>query len=319
MGMSRWALCLSWIAAVWPLHHATAQNYPTKPIRIITSEPGGGNDFASRVIGQQLSDLMGQPVIIDNRAGILGVEAEAKAPPDGYTLLLNGGIIWVEPLLRENTPWDALRDFAPVTLAASSPNILVVHPSVPVRTAQELIALAKSKPGQLNYASGATGTSAHIAAEMFKSMAGVDIARVPYKGTGPAVNDMVAGQVQVMFATSASVAPLIKSGRLRALAVTSAQPSALMPGLPTVADAGLAGYVEATQYAILAPAKTPDAVIRTLNQNIVRVLARADVRDKLLNAGQEVVGSTPEQLGAVIRSEISALSKVIREAHIRAD
>jgi len=309
----------SWMTMALAVTAACGQNYPERPVHIVTSEPGGGNDFVTRVIAQQLAGNIGQPVIVDNRASVITVETVAKAPPDGYTLLSNGGIIWVEPMTRPNVSWDAVRDFSPVILVASSPNILVVHPSMPVKSVQDLIALAKANPGALNYSSAATGTSSHISAELFKSMAGVDIVRVSYKGTGPAVNDLVAGQVQLMFATSASVAPLLKTGRLRALAVTGAQPSALLPGLPAVASAGLPGYETATLYTIVAPAKTPDAIIRRINQDVTRVLVRDDVKEKLLSAGMEIAGGTPEQLAARIKSEIAALGRVIKSAGIRAD
>jgi tripartite-type tricarboxylate transporter receptor subunit TctC len=299
-----------------------AQPYPTKPIRVVTSEPGGGNDFTARTVGQAVGPRLGQPWIIDNRGGAGGAiaaEIVAKAPADGYTLLVYAANIWLIPLLRKNVPYDAVRDFAPITWAARSPNTVVVHPSVPVNSIQELIALAKAKPGQLSYGSGGTGSSTQLAVELFKSMAQVDILRVPYKANAPAINDLLGGRVQLMFATASAVTPHVKSGRLRALAVTSAEPSPLAPGLPTVASAGLPGYESISIYGVFAPAKTPQPIVRQLNQAIVGVLNQPEIRERFLNLGVETVGSTPEQFAAVIKSDIARMAKVIKDAGIRED
>ena len=212
-----------------------AQTYPNKPIRLITAEAGGGGDLVARLIAQELTTALGRPMVVDNRAGFLSIEAVDKAAPDGYTLLLYGSSMWVVPLLRSTVSWDVLKDFSPITMPAYSPNILVVHPSVPVRSVRDLIALARARPGELNYASGAIGSSNQLAAELFKYMAKLNIVQVNFKGTGPALNGVMTGQVQLIFINQASVAPQIKAGRLRAIAVTSAQPSALAPGLPTMA------------------------------------------------------------------------------------
>ncbi|MBI4189464.1 MAG: tripartite tricarboxylate transporter substrate binding protein [Betaproteobacteria bacterium] len=295
----------------------SGQEFPNKPIRMVTSPPGGGADFASRLIAQGLSGPLGQQVIVDNRGGIIPMEIVSKAPPDGYTLLLSASL-WLTPLLQ-NTPYDPVRDFSPITLVGNSPNVLVVHPSLPVKSVKELIALAKARPGELNYASGATGASTHLAAESFKSMAGVDIARIPYKGNGPALNALIGGQVQLMFATAGSVTPHLKSGRLKGLAVTSARPSALAPGLPAVTTSGLAGYESAAPYGIFAPAGTPATLINRLNQEIVRVLKQADVKDRFFNSGIEIVGSSPEGLAATVKSEMARSGKVIKDAGIRAE
>jgi tripartite-type tricarboxylate transporter receptor subunit TctC len=299
---------------------AYAQSYPTKPLRIVTAEPGGGNDFAARVIAQSIAPRLGQPCIVDNRGGaggLIAAEIVARAPADGYTLLVYASNIWIIPLLRKNAPYDAVRDFAPITQAATSPNIVVVHPAVPVKTLQDLIALARAKPGQLSYGSGGDGSSTHLAVELFKSMTKTDIVRIPYKGNGPALNDLVGGQVQVMFATAGSASPHIKSGRLRAIAVTSAEPSSLAPGLPTVAASGVPGYESVSIYGVFAPARTPESIVMNLNRVIVEVLNTPEVRERFLNVGVETVGTTPAQFAATIRADIARMRKVIRDAGIR--
>jgi len=299
---------------------ASGQNYPRKPIRLVTAEPGGGNDFAARLIVQGLGGSLGQPMIVDNRGGaggIIAADIVAKAQPDGYTLLLYANNIWIIPLLQSNAPFDVIRDFAPITWAAKSPNTVVVHPSLPVKTVEELVAYARARPGELNYGSGGTGSSTHLAVELFKSMAGVNIVRVPFRGNAPALNALFAGEVQLMIATAGTVAPHLKSGRLRALAVTSAQPSPLAPGLPTMAASGLPGYESIQIYGVFAPSRTAAAIVKRLHDEIVRVLGRADVKEKFLAAGVEPVGSTPQQLAATIKSEIVRMSKVIKDAGIR--
>lgn len=299
---------------------AFGQNYPVKPVRIVTAEPGGGNDFAARVLAQGLTRSLGQQVIVDNRGGAGGAiaaEVAAKAPPDGYTLLLYAGNIWTIPLLRKNVPYDFVADFAPVTWVARSPNTVVVHPSLPVQSVKELIALAKARPGQLNYASGGSGSSTHLSVELFKSMAGVNIVRVPYKGNAPALNDLIAGQVQVMFVTAATVTPHLTSGRLKALAVTSVEPSVLAPGLPTVAASGLPGYESISIYGLFAPSRTPAAIIRLLNQESAQFLKTAEVKERFFKVGVETVGSSPEEFAAVIKSDMTKMAKVIKDAGIR--
>jgi tripartite-type tricarboxylate transporter receptor subunit TctC len=298
---------------------ACAQSYPVRPLRVVTAEPGGGNDFAARTIGQAVAPRLGQAWIVDNRGGAGGAiaaEIVAKAPADGYTLLVYAGNLWTIPLLRDNARYE-MKDFAPVTWAARSPNTIVVHPSLPVNSVQDLIALARARPGKLSYGSGGSGASTHVAVELFKSMAKVDILRVPYKGNGPALNALVAGEIQIMFATAGSVAPHVKSGRLRGIAVTSAEPSILAPGLPTVASAGLPGYESISIYGVFAPARTPAVVIRKLNEAIAAALGTPEVRERFLNVGVETVGSTPEQFAAAIRADTARLSKVIREAGIK--
>jgi tripartite-type tricarboxylate transporter receptor subunit TctC len=301
---------------------AQAQPFPGKPIRVVTAEAGGGNDFTARAIVRGLADSLGQQLIVDNRGGaggIIAAEIVARAPPDGYTLLVYASNIWIIPLLKKNVPYDMARDFAPITWAARSPSTLVVHPSLPVKSVKELIAIAKAKPGQLNYGSGGSGATTHLAAELFKSMANVNIVRVTYRGNAPALNDLIAGQTQVMFITAGAGAPHIGSGRLRALAVTSAQPSALSPGLPTVASAGLPGYESLSIYGVFAPSRTPVAIVQQLNREMVRVLNRPDVKELFLNSGMEVVGSTPDAFAAAIKADVARMSKVIKDAGIQGD
>lgn len=299
---------------------ASGQAYPSRPIRMVTSGIGGGTDFAARLVAQGITTGLGQQIIIDNRqAGAIQGEIVAKALPDGYTLLFAGSDFWTFPLLQK-VRYDPVRDFAPISIATSSPNILVVHPSLPAKSISELIALAKSKPGALNYGSSVTGTSTHFAAELFKSTAGVDIVRIGYKSGGLALNAVVAGEVQMYFAVAGSaLTPLIQAGRLRALAVTSAQPSALAPGLPTVAASGLPGYEISAIQSVFAPAKTPPAIINRLNQEIVQFLLKPETKERLLNAAVEVIGSTPQQLADTVKSSMSRLGNVIKDAGIRAD
>jgi tripartite-type tricarboxylate transporter receptor subunit TctC len=319
MSIPRYVLCLLSVIAT-NSGVAYGQNYPNKPVRIVTTEPGSGSDFVSRLIAQEMTGIWGQQVIVDNRGGASGAiaaELVAKSTPDGYTLILYGNPLWLLPLFRKNVPYDPVRDFAPITLAVSSPDIIVVHPSLPVKSIPELIAYAKAKPAELNYASSATGGSTHVAAELFKSMAKVDIVRISYRGVGAAVTALIGGQAQVMFAAPAAVVPHIKSGRLRAVAVTSAEPSVFAPGLPTVAASGVPGYESIIIFGIFAPANIPAALAGKLNQDIVRALTRAEVKEKFLNAGMEVVASSPRGLASMVKSEMDSLGRVIKETGIR--
>ena len=298
---------------------AYAQPYPNKSLRIITGTAGGGTDLASRLIAEGLTASLGQQVIIDNRGGggIIAGPLLAKSAPDGYTLLLYGSTIWLTPLMRNDASYDVKRDFAPITMAVTAPSVLVVHPSVHATSVKELIALAKAKPGELNYASTGTGSANHLAAELFKSMAGVNFVRINYKGTAPATNDVLAGQVQLIFGNPVAALPFIKQGRLRVLGITSAQRSALMPDAPTIASAGLPGYESGSKQGVFAPAKTPAPITRRLNQEIVRVLNHPDSKEKLLRNGVEVVANSPEQFLAMVQSELIKMGKVIKEAGIR--
>lgn len=296
-------------AATW------AQDYPTKPIRLFASAAGGGTDFAARVLAQGLTAGMGQPLVVENRAVYNAIETVAKAAPDGYSLLVMGIPVWLTPFLQDNVAWDPVRDFQPVTTLTRQVTILLVHPALPVKSARELIALAKARPGELNYGSGGTGTSSHLAAELFKSMAGVGLTRINYKGAALAVNDLLGGQLQVMFGNPGSAAVHAKSGRLRALAVSSAQPSALYPGLPPLASV-VPGYELVEILGLLAPSRTTAAIVNRWNQGAARLLNNSDLREKFLNAGSEVATGTPEAFAIAIKSDMTKLGKVIKDARL---
>jgi tripartite-type tricarboxylate transporter receptor subunit TctC len=299
---------------------ARAQEYPAKTIRIVASEAGGGGDFLARLIGQQLTASMGQPVVVENRGGgVIAGDVVARSAPDGYTLLLYGNTFWLLPLMRSQMPYDPVRDFLPVTLAARAVNVLVVHPSLPARSVKELIALARARPGQLNYGSAAPGTSNHLAGELFKYMAKVDIVRVAFRGSTSALTSVMSGQVHLMFATAAGVKPHLNSGRLRPLAVSSLQRSPLFPDLPSIADDALPGFETVSLHGIFVPARTPPAIVTRLNQEIVRILQRADLKSRYENAGVEPTGGTPEAFVAVMNAEIARMGRVIRAAGIRDD
>src|SRR5262245_39047994 len=280
------------------------QGYPSKPVRIVTSEPGSGIDLVARLVAHGLTDALGRQVIVENRGGMMAGDVVLRAAPDGYTLLVSGTSLWLAPFMRESATHDPIKDFSPITLAATSPNVLAVHPSLPAESVKDLIALARARPGELNYGSGSTGAPTHLAAELFKALSGVNIVRIPYKGTGPAMNALMAGQVQLMFVSTSSVAPHVKAGRLKALAVTSAQSSPLAPGLPTVASTGLPGYEAASMVAVLAPARTPAPLIERLNREIVQLLGRADVKERLFNSGAEAVGSSSGELAAAMKADM---------------
>ncbi len=317
--MRRLSSCV-WLIAVVATGDALpvcGQDYPNKPIRVVTGEPGGGSDFAARVLAQGLTTALGKQVVVDSRAVLVLMETVARAPADGYTLLFYGSSVWLAPFLRNDVNYDPVKDFSPITIAIRAPNVLAVHPSVAAASVGELIALARVRPGVLNYASVGSGSTAHLAAELFKAMAGVDIVHIPYKGGAPAVNDLISGQVQLMFGTAGSVAAHIKSGRVRGIAVTSPQPSELFPGLPTVAASGLPDYQSGTLQGLFAPARTPAAIIRRLNQEAVGVLKKTEVREKLFGGGVEVVASAPEEFAATIKSEMLRMGQIIRSAGIK--
>ena len=289
-----------------------------KPIRILTSQAGSGSDIIARIISERLLTTMGQRAIVDNR-GILAPELAAKSPPDGYTALFYSTPLWVFPLMSKTANWNTLEDFAPVTLAVNSPNILVVHPSLPVKTVKDLIVLAKARPGQLNYGSGSSGSTSHLGALLFNEMAGVDIVRIPYRGVGPALLALLGGHVQVMFPGASSVLPYLKIGKLRALAVASAKPTVLAPGLPTIASAGVPGYEADTPLGVFLPAGTPQKIIDQLNRGVIAALSAPDIKALVLAQGSEVVGSTPGVLTAHVKTEVARWSKLISQKNIRED
>ena len=290
-------------------------NFPNKVIRIVTPATGGGSDVLARLIAPALTESLGQQVIVDNR-GAISAEIVAKSAPDGYTVLVDGSPLWLLPLFRA-VPWDPVKDFAPLTLAVSSPSMLVVHPSVPVNSVRELIALAKARPGQLNYAAGTIGATPHLAAELFKVMAGVNIVRVPYKGSGPSLIGLMSGEVEFMFPGAASAWGFVKQGRLKGLAICAAQPSALFPGVPTMAASGLPGYESVSPQGIVAPARTSAAIVARLNREIVQALNKAEVKERLSSSGIEVVGSSPEEFAAKMKADMARTSKLIKDAGIK--
>ena len=296
---------------------ALADVYPSKPVRIVVPyPPGGGNDIVVRAIGPKLSERLGQPVVIDNRGGatgIIGTETVAHSAPDGYTLLshTNAGLV-ILPHVNPRLPYDPVRDFVPITLAASQPYMLVVHPKLPVTTVAQLIALAKSRPGTLNYSTSGIGSSTHMASVLFCRMAGVNMVHVPYKGSGAAVADLIAGQVQVRFSSIPPSLPHVKSGRLRALAVSSAKRFSLLPELPAVAET-VPGFQVDSWYGFLAPARTPAAIVQKLHAEIAAALKDSEVRARLEANGAEAVGSSPARFAEVIREELKRWGPVVKE------
>lgn len=297
---------------------SSGQAYPNKPVRIVTAAPGGGVDFTARLLALGLTANLDQQFVVDNRGGThVAVTTVVNAVADGYTVLIHNNTIWTAPLL-EKAPY-SMAQLAPVVLATRALSILVVHPSLPVHSVKELIALAKAKPGDINYASGPVGSANFLAAELFKHMAGVNLVRISYKGGGPAVNDLIAGQVKVMFATTGSVTQHVKSGRLRALAATSAEPTLLAPGLPTIAASGVPGYEALAFYGLFVPVKTPAAIIARLNEASRRYLDLPDTKERFLNSGVEAVGSTPQEFAAAVKADTARMQKVIQAAGLRAE
>lgn len=298
---------------------ARAQDYPVKPIRFVI---GPAPDVLARLVGQKLTDAWGQQVIVDQRpaaGGIIAAEIVAKASPDGYTWLLSTGAYPTLVGLYPKLPFDFVRDLAPVSLLASIPFLLVVHPSVPAKSVAELLKLARERPGQLNYASSGNGTTAHLAAEMFRNMAGINIVHVPYKGVVPGVIDLISGQVHMMFAIMQSAYPHVQAGKLKALAVSGAKRSPSAPALPTIAEAGVPGYEFTSWNGVHVTAGTPKAVVTKIHAELVRVVALPDVKERMFNLGMEVAGSTPEQLAALVSSDIAKWGKVIKASGVRVD
>jgi tripartite-type tricarboxylate transporter receptor subunit TctC len=289
-------------------------HYPSKIVRIVTAAPGSNNDWGARLLGDEISPSLGHRVIVENRGG-LAAEVVAKAQPDGYSVLFYGPAAWTLQLFR-GVGYDPVRDLAPVTLAMSSPIVLVVHPSLPVKSVKELIALARARPGDLNYASGTIGATPFIAGELFKYMAKVKIERVPYSGTGPSVIGLLGGEVEIMFPGAGSVWHFVQQNRLRALGVASAKPSALTPGLQPVALA-VPGYEATSNIAFFVPAKTPAAIVNRLHRELVLALGKADVKERLLKGGVEAVGSSPEELGAYVKADIAKIEILMRNAGIK--
>lgn len=313
-----WAVALALATMV-----AHAEPYPGRPIKLIVPfAPGGSADLVGRLLAQQLSESLGQPVVVENKggaSGMLGNEYVAKSAPDGYTLTVGTlGPFAVNQTLYEHVPYDNIRDFAPITLTGISSHILVAHPSVPVHNVNELIALAKEKPGQLTFASSGTGNATHLSFELFKARAGIDIVHVPYKGGGPAMADLVGGQVLFSFASMASAVPFVRSGRLRAIAVSGGARSALFPDVPTVAESGLPGFASEDWQGILAPAKTPADIVEKLNGEIGRILLLPEVKVKLQAAGFDPKPSTPEWFAQFIQAETLKWAKLLKGIGVKA-
>jgi tripartite-type tricarboxylate transporter receptor subunit TctC len=311
------------LAAIACASSGAAQNYPSKPIRFVSPyAPGGGTDILARLIGQKLSERFGQPVVIDNRpgaGGIVGADIVAKSPADGYTLMLaSPSPIVVAPHLHKQLPYNPLKDLAPITLISIVPAVLAVHPGVPAKSVKELVALAKSKPGQLTFSSSGNGGTGHLAGEMLKMMSGVDMVHVPYKGTGPATTAVISGEVSITFGNMISLLPHVKSGKVRALAVTTTRRSPVLPDLPTVAEM-LPDYSAGPWYGVLAPAGTPPAIITKLNQEIVKILRSPEVSQNLSSEGADPIGNSPAEFGVHIKAEMQRWGKVVKQARLRID
>ena len=310
-----------WAAGAMALAAAPLGGYPARPIRIVVPQsPGGTTDYTARVFAPRLSERIGQPVVVDNRAGagsLVGTDLVAKAVPDGYTLLVAASALTIIPSMYRQVPFDPVKDFAPVTTLSWYPNLVVVHPAVPASTIKELIALARSRPGTLNYASGGNGTGPQLCALLFASMAGISLVHVPYKGGGPATTALLGGEVQLYFAPMPSTLPFVKAGRLKALALTSRKRSPAMPDLPSVAEAGLSDYDESTWNGLFAPARTPSTVIGKLNAEVGAILKTPETRERFAAQGAEPVGTSPEELAAIVRREVLKWARVIRQAGIQ--
>jgi tripartite-type tricarboxylate transporter receptor subunit TctC len=297
------------------------QNYPVRPVRLVVpSSPGGGTDITARIIAPKLAEYLGQQVVVENRPGagtMIGGEVVARAAPDGYTLLMGISTLAINPAMYKKVPYDALKDFAPISQVVALPNILVTHPSLPVKSVKELIAFAKARPGQINFASAGVGTNPHLSMELFLSMAGLKMIHVPYKGSGQGVIDLLAGHVTVMTPSILTALGFVKNKRLRALGVTSAKRAGGAPEIPTLAEAGVPGYEAVQWFGVLAPAGTPRLIVTRLHKEVVRTLQSADVKQRLVNDGADPVGNSPEEFAAFIRSETTKWAKVVRDIGIQ--
>ena len=302
---------------------STAQGYPNKAVRMVVPFPAGGStDIVGRTVAQKLSEMWGQPVVVDNRPGggtSIGTDAVAKAAPDGYTLLVTPAPFTINPSLLAKLPYDALTDFAPITLINTTPLVLVVNPGVPAKSVKELIALAKARPGKLNFGSSTIGGSNHLAGELFNAMAGVQLVHIPYKGNAPALIDLVGGHIDLIFNGVTSALPLIKGGKLRALAVTSLQRSGALPEMPTLDETALKGFEAVAWNGLSAPAHTPREVIARVNADVIRIVSSPELKERLKAEGSDPVGNTPEQYAAFLRSEVAKWARVIKFAGVKAE
>ena len=317
------ALVAAGLACAAIAHGQSKEAWPGRPVRIVVPQtPGASTDLTARLIAQRLTSILGQPVIVENRPGagsIVGTELVAKATPDGHTLLVVASSITLNPIIHKNLPFDPQRDLTPITQLSSFPNMLVVNPTLPVKSVQDLIALAKAKPGALNYGSAGTATGTHLSAELFKYMTGTDMVHVPYKGGGAAMPALIGGQVQLMFSTTVTALPHVRAGRLRAIAVTSGQRWPSLPEIPTIAESGVPGYDHTPWNGFLAPAKTPRNIISRLNEETAKILHLPETRSLFTSEGAEPVGNKPEDFAAIIKSETAKWTKVVKAAGIQAD
>jgi tripartite-type tricarboxylate transporter receptor subunit TctC len=300
-----------------------ADGFPDRPLRMIVPFPPGGSvDVVARIAGQKMTEIAGQSIVVDNRGGAsgnIGSELAARAPADGYTIMMTTIPLVVNPSLFSKVPYDVVRDFAPISLIAAAPFVLAVHPSLPAKSVKELVALARSRPGQLNYASAGSGTNLHIAAELFKNLSGTNIVHVPYKGGGPALSALLGGEAQLSFLGVVAVVPHVKSGKMRALALTATKRSAVLPDLPTIAEAGVPGYEFASWYGVLAPAGTPAPRITKLHDILVRSLRSPDLAGRMATEGADIIAGSPQQFAAYLKTELTKWARVVKDSGLRVE
>jgi tripartite-type tricarboxylate transporter receptor subunit TctC len=306
-----------------PLPALAADDFPNRPLRMIVPFPPGGSvDVVARIAGQKMTEIAGQSIVVDNRGGAsgnIGSELAARAPADGYTIMMTTIPLVVNPSLFSKVPYDVVRDFAPISLIAAAPFVLAVHPSLPAKSVKELVALARARPGQLNYASAGSGTNLHIAAELFKNLSGTNIVHVPYKGGGPALSALLGGEAQLSFLGVVAVVPHVKSGKMRALALTATKRSAVLPDLPTIAEAGVAGYEFASWYGVLAPAGTPAPRITRLHDILVRSLRSPDLAGRMATEGADIIAGSPQQFAAYLKTELTKWARVVKDSGLRVE
>jgi tripartite-type tricarboxylate transporter receptor subunit TctC len=306
-----------------PLPALAADGFPDRPLRMIVPFPPGGSvDVVARIAGQKMTEIAGQSIVVDNRGGAsgnIGSELVARAPADGYTIMMTTIPLVVNPSLFSKVPYDVVRDFAPISLIAAAPFVLAVHPSLPAKSVKELVALARARPGQLNYASAGSGTNLHIAAELFKNLSGTNIVHVPYKGGGPALSALLGGEAQLSFLGVVAVVPHVKSGKMRALALTATKRSAVLPDLPTIAEAGVAGYEFASWYGVLAPAGTPAPRITKLHDILVRSLRSPDLAGRMATEGADIIAGSPQQFAAYLKTELTKWARVVKDSGLRVE
>jgi tripartite-type tricarboxylate transporter receptor subunit TctC len=321
--MRRCLIALVSTAVLTPLPALAADGFPDRPLRMIVPFPPGGSvDVVARIAGQKMTEIAGQSIVVDNRGGAsgnIGSELAARAPADGYTIMMTTIPLVVNPSLFSKVPYDVVRDFAPISLIAAAPFVLAVHPSLPAKSVKELVALARSRPGQLNYASAGSGTNLHIAAELFKNLSGTNIVHVPYKGGGPALSALLGGEAQLSFLGVVAVVPHVKSGKMRALALTATKRSAVLPDLPTIAEAGVPGYEFASWYGVLAPAGTPAPRITKLHGILVRSLRSPDLAGRMATEGADIIAGSPQQFAAYLKTELTKWARVVKDSGLRVE